>query len=70
MSKVRDLGVIISCNLKWAGLISHIYRMASARALHILRGFASHAFIVFVRLIVEYLVILLSGHLTLKKTLM
>ena len=61
VSKVRDLGVIISCYLKWAGHISHIYHMASVSAIHILCVFFSHnvwtllhAFIIFVRPIVEY----------------
>ena len=56
LCRVKDIGVFISKDLKWASLISNIHDAASARASHVLRAFSSNnvwtlcqAFIVYVR---------------------
>ena len=61
VSRVRDLGIIISSDLKWASHISHIHHIASVRVFHILRAFSSRvvwtllrAFTAYVRPILEY----------------
>ena len=58
---VKDLGVLISYNLKWSQHIHHIHSTASARAYQILRAFSSKnvwtllkAFITYVRPKLEY----------------
>ena len=58
---VRDLGVLISCNLKWSQHIHHIHSTASVCVYQILRAFSSKnvctllkAFITYLRSKLEY----------------
>ena len=61
VSTVRDLGIIISNDLKWSSLISHIVAKASCCFYQILRSFTTNnvwillkAYITYVRHKVEY----------------
>ena len=59
--RVKDLGVLISNDLKWASHISYIHNAATSRAYQILGAFSScnvwtllHAFTAYVRAILKY----------------
>ena len=68
---VKDLGVFISHDLKWARHTLYIHNTASARASQILHAFSSrnvwtlrHAFLTYARPILEYNILYISRLVT------